>query len=1017
MRRVTTIVAYLASIATLASMSVTAQALPATSKSASPAGPPAAQSVPQPIADFNFNQAPVGSSFTGGGAKAEVHGTADLVAGQAGQGTAAQLGSGFWMDVTKSDGSALLKGKDDFTISYDSKSNQTGAAWTFFAAPSHDTVNGDSPTYIGVLDQTNKTRLERYKDGRGGDVATIDQNAGTADNWKHVDIVVHGTLAKLYVNHNFIAANANGKKASEIFGADGGVLQVGKGNWGGGEYFTGQLDNLKIYDQALSSADLGVAQPTGVTIAGTGIVDNKLTLKQGTTEGLSARFQPAGVEQPEVVWSSDNPAVASVAANGDVTAHVEGTATITVADKDNAALSANVKITVQSVSSNDPYGYVMVHFLENANGYSEKIYLDISRGDNPEQWDPLNGGEPILASNDSTTGVRDPFIAYNPESKTYYILATDLRVFGADNANWGTWSNDYSTKLHVWQTKDLIHFSPMSAFDTGADTSGNKLTQFTDAVTGNTITQLGMAWAPEATWVPDFYDLNDDGLDNGSATGGAFVVYWAANPRINGINRHNRVMWGYTSDFTQKTFHLGGVFVDTGGSTIDTTMLQKPISVGNPQRLRTYRMSKDNGTGKGIFMEATDQQAWWKATDWRMTQQSIGSSAWAAHPGGVEGPAGFKDHNTDKWYLYVDVIPSTGYRPMVSTDLDGAIPWTKLDTSGFYMTPSTKHGGIISLTRTQYDAIRSADAKASDNFGLDAGKVSVKQGVPAQDVVSALPKNQQINLADGYGKANRNVTWDVSQVNTAALGTYTVTGTVDTIGASLNHWRGDDDYASGWSNTGGFSAADGSRKLYSSTAIHVSAKVDVVKTQDGSSNPPSPSPSAPVESDLTDANHVSGLVVEKSVAAGSQVTLHAGQANASRRAEVYLFSSPRDLGEVTFDVEGDAVVQIPADASVDDHRVVVVFSNSVPGAVRLAWDWLKVSRSGQAGGSNQPGDTNKPGNANQPNGSHQAGSGSEKTGQTALSSTGSEIDLMIALTVALVLCAASMSLVRRKARR
>ena len=78
----------------------------------------------------------------------------------------------------------------------------------------------------------------------------------------------------------------------------------------------------------------------------------------------------------------------------------------------------------------DPYGYVLVLFIEDAQGYAEKIYLDISRGNNPEQWDPLNGGKPILASALGTTGARDPYITRNPETGKYYIIATDLRVFG-----------------------------------------------------------------------------------------------------------------------------------------------------------------------------------------------------------------------------------------------------------------------------------------------------------------------------------------------------------------------------------------------------------------------------------------------------------------------------------------------------------------------------------------------------------------------------------------------------------
>ena len=31
-------------------------------------------------------------------------------------------------------------------------------------------------------------------------------------------------------------------------------------------------------------------------------------------------------------------------------------------------------------------------------------------------------------------------------------------LFGGDNAGWGTWATGYSTKLHVWSSKDLIHF-------------------------------------------------------------------------------------------------------------------------------------------------------------------------------------------------------------------------------------------------------------------------------------------------------------------------------------------------------------------------------------------------------------------------------------------------------------------------------------------------------------------------------------------------------------------------------
>ena len=95
---------------------------------------------------------------------------------------------------------------------------------------------------------------------------------------------------------------------------------------------------------------------------------------------------------------------------------------------------------------------------------------------------PLNGRKPILTSNLGTTGVRDPFITYNPETQTYYIIATDLRVFGGDNAGWGEWQKNYSTKMNVWESKDLITWSDVRQFDVVRNMDGEKLAN------------LGMMW-------------------------------------------------------------------------------------------------------------------------------------------------------------------------------------------------------------------------------------------------------------------------------------------------------------------------------------------------------------------------------------------------------------------------------------------------------------------------------------------------------------------------------------------
>ena len=350
------------------------------------------------------------------------------------------------------------------------------------------------------------------------------------------------------------------------------------------------------------------------------------------------------------------------------------------------------------VSSQDDeaYGYVLVHFREDPQGYAERIYLDISDGDNPRKWLPLKGGEPILTSDIGTTGVRDPHIIRNPESGVWTILATDLNVFGAERGterggNWYEWSHHGSTSLIVWQSEDLVHWSEPHMLDMAMLPDGSRL-------------ELGMAWACECLWVPDYYPVGHEGGR------GAFVLYWSSkmfaadDPGHKDETVVDKVLWGVTTDFSQQSYEFGGVFIDTGGNSIDTTMIQRPLPDGG---VRTYRITKDNSFGNGIWMDSTDEPRWWEPkTQWRRVQTNIGDEYEVGH--GVEGPAVFAAHPTadgrQLWYLFVDVIPSVGYRPMVTDDLDRG--WRPLRDETFSLREHTKHGGVASLTRAEYERLR-----------------------------------------------------------------------------------------------------------------------------------------------------------------------------------------------------------------------------------------------------------------------------------------------------------------------
>ena len=349
----------------------------------------------------------------------------------------------------------------------------------------------------------------------------------------------------------------------------------------------------------------------------------------------------------------------------------------------------------------DAYGYLLVHFIEDPDGYAEKIYMDVSDGDNPRRWLPINDGKPVLTSAIGTTGVRDPHIIRNPETGTWYVIATDLRVFGGDDAGWFEWTRHASTNLIIWESDDLLHWSGPRMLDVSRKPDGSRL-------------ELGMAWACECLWVPDYYPAEHEGGR------GAFVMYWSSTIFNNEDTRHDdkdvycTVLWGATTDFTQDTFEYGGVFIDNDGDAIDTTMIQRPLPDGG---MRTYRITKDNAHGNGIWMDSTDAKRWWEPdTQWTLVQDRIGAEYVPdGNPGGVEGPVVFANHHNDggaddEWYLFVDVIPSIGYQPMISHDLDKG--WAKLESQDYFLTEHTKHGGVASLTRAEYERLRPLAALA-----------------------------------------------------------------------------------------------------------------------------------------------------------------------------------------------------------------------------------------------------------------------------------------------------------------
>ena len=101
-------------------------------------------------------------------------------------------------------------------------------------------------------------------------------------------------------------------------------------------------------------------------------LDSELGVNVGQKFTLTATPLPAGVTQAyQLVWASSDPAMISVDQNGTVTAHKEGTATITVSVADNPAITAACQ--VKAVQGAHALSVSVAKVLDETRGYMQSV--------------------------------------------------------------------------------------------------------------------------------------------------------------------------------------------------------------------------------------------------------------------------------------------------------------------------------------------------------------------------------------------------------------------------------------------------------------------------------------------------------------------------------------------------------------------------------------------------------------------------------------------------------------------
>jgi len=382
-----------------------------------------------------------------------------------------------------------------------------------------------------------------------------------------------------------------------------------------------------------------------------------------------------GANGSTLAWASADPGV--VTATGEVTRPAPGDPAAVVrltvtATKDGATATHAYDATVRPLPAPADYeGYFFPYFEGESTPDGESVYFSVSEGDDPLDWVELNDAEPVLTSTLGEKGLRDPFVIRSPEGDRFFLLATDLRIYGGNN--FANAQERGSRALMIWESTDLVHWSEQRSVTVSSEYAGN-------------------TWAPEA-----FYD----------ARRGEYVVYWAsalypttstANRRI--ADSYQRMMYATTRDFV--TFSEPQVWIDekrgNGLGMIDSSIVEHEGTY--------YRFTKDEAYMIPRLETSTDL----RSTDWDLVAEKIGygqPNPWGGTFTAGEGPTVFKSNTEEKWYLFMDQ-PSyhggQGYMPFESTDLGSGV-WTAVDA---HLPSSPRHGTVLPVTAAEHAALVAA---------------------------------------------------------------------------------------------------------------------------------------------------------------------------------------------------------------------------------------------------------------------------------------------------------------------
>ncbi|KRE30398.1 hypothetical protein ASG80_16700 [Agromyces sp. Soil535] len=420
---------------------------------------------------------------------------------------------------------------------------------------------------------------------------------------------------------------------------------------------------------AAAPADIAASDAAGVAIPNLDDVRGNITLPATGAGGSS------------LTWTSSDPAVVSTDGLVERPAPESDPATVTLeatATFDGAVATHDYVATVTPSPVDEPLAaYFFPHFVGESTADGEEIYFAASVGNDPEEWMSLNDGESVLASTLGEQGLRDPFLIRSPEGDRFFLLATDLKIYGG--GDFGTAQETGSRSIMVWESDDLVTWSEQREIVVSPEKAGN-------------------TWAPEAYW---------------DAANEEYVVYWASALYPEDVpadqrdiaTSYQRMMYATTRDFV--TFSEPQVWIDepqgAGRGMIDSTVAFENGAY--------YRFTKDESDFTVREEKSTDLRRTQGVVDgdgWDLIAEQVGvgqPNPWGGTFTNGEGPSVFKSNTDATWYLLQDQ-PSyhggEGYMLFESPDLASG-EWTAVPEA--QLPESPRHGTVLPVTASEYQRL------------------------------------------------------------------------------------------------------------------------------------------------------------------------------------------------------------------------------------------------------------------------------------------------------------------------